>query len=275
MQGIHFIDIETVPTEQDFPEGTPTGDFFKKRFTHEATQVMNEYKANHDIRIDDHWIKEWELKAFQKVWEKNAALTAEFCKIVSISVGMLHKGESSPQPMFYVKTFTGRDEKLLLQQFAVAIASATQLGGHNILEFDGPVLMRRYLANGLPVPPILDTMFKKTWDIPFVDTMKMYSGSAWNYKISLAQLANLLDIPSPKGKMTGAGVMGLYYSDGLTADADEAQAEMEEGLRLIGEYNAGDVICSARVFAKMRGHKEIKDVDIFHIKPTPPNEPQG
>lgn len=272
MQGIYFIDTETVPTEQDFPEGTPIGDFFKRRHTHEFAQVLNEFVAGHDIRKDDPYLKEWELKAWQKVWQKNAALCAEYCKIVSISVGVLTPTEKTPQPMFYVKTFTGRDETVLLKQLGVALINAKQLGGHNILEFDGPVLMRRYLANGLPVPQILDTMSKKTWDIPFVDTMKMYSGSAWNYRISLAQLANLLGIQSPKEKMGGSDVARLYYSDGLTADMDEAEAEMVEGLRLIGEYNAGDVVCSARIFARMRGYKEIKDIDIFHIKPTPINE---
>jgi hypothetical protein len=274
MQGIYFIDAETVPTQREFPEGTPIGDFFKKRFKHEHTQVMNEFITNHDLRIEKEWIRDWELKAWQTAWDKNAALSSEFCQIVSISIGSLTPTKGNPQPLFYVKTFTGRDEAVLLKELANALNNAqpTQLGGHNILEFDGPLLMRLYLKHGLKMPLILDTMLKKTWEIPFMDTMKMYSGSAWNYKISLAQLAYILGIPSPKDKMSGSNVSGLYYSDGLTADADEAEAEMENGLRLIGEYNAGDVVCTARCFAKMRGHKEIKDVDIFHIKPTPLNE---
>lgn len=266
MQGIYFIDAETVPMEPEFPEGTPAGDFFKKRHANEFQQMFDVVYKGHPGPKENIW---------QTLWERYAGLSAEFCKIVSISVGVLTPTDKTPQPMFYVKTFPGRDEVQILKQLGVALINAKQLGGHNILEFDGPVLLRRYLINGLPIPPILDTMTKKTWDIPFVDTMKMYSGSAWNYKISLAHLAHLFGIQSPKENMAGGDVARMYYSDGLIQDEDEAQQAMAEGLRLIGEYNAGDVICSARVFARMRGYKEIKDVDIFHIKPTPLNEPQG
>lgn len=246
MQGIHFIDIECVPQAQYFPDGTPLAEFFKKRFSEEC-----------------------EKNGYDDAWKSKAGLYAEFGKIVSISIGMLTATKSNPQPMFFIKTITGRDEKIILQQFKEAITAATTLAGHNIMEFDAPYLMRRFIANGIPLPGILDSMTRKPWENPFLDTMKMWSGSAYNHKVSLDLLAHILGVPSPKQNMSGADVMGLYYpddTDALIKDPEELERVMTNCLQMIAQYNAADVVCTARCFARLRGHKEIKDVDIFHVK---------
>jgi hypothetical protein len=243
MQGIGFIDIETV--KQDLVLPVDSFSFFQKRFKYQFEQG------------NDSW---------EDLYDKEAAFTAEFGKIVSISIGTLHQPKGYSSPMFFVKTFVGRDEKKILQDFAPSVENMTKLCGHNIMEFDGPLLLRRYLINGLPIPLILDNMNRKPWDIPFLDTMAMYSGSAWKYKISQHHLATLLGIPSSKDDMDGSKIAKLYYSDGLEADAELAEQDMAEGLRLIGEYNAKDVVCNARIFARMRGFKDIKDEDIVYLK---------
>lgn len=248
MQGIGFIDIESVRQEHYFIHMHEVlQEAFKRRF-----QMQNDAGAQWD-----------------DIYEKEAAFTAEYGKIVSIAFGMLVMNTPN-QGNFYVKTFTDRDERVVLEGFIDTITNGrvkpNWLCGHNLLEFDGPMIMRRCLALGIKIPSILDCMNKKPWDIPFFDTMAMYSGSAWKYKISQKVLAHMLGVPSSKDTIDGSKIANLYYSDGMEPDAEEAQKEMEKGLRLIGEYNASDVVCNARIFAQMRGHKPIKDEDIVYLK---------
>lgn len=237
MQGIGFTDIETVRQEHYLMQMHEIQqEAFKKRF-----QYLNDAGAQWD-----------------DIYEQHAAFTAEYGKICSISIGTLYTPRGQSIPNFYIKTFTGRDEKTVLQGFGAALdeLKPVQLCGHNLLEFDGPVLMRRYLANGLPIPRILDTMNKKTWDIPFIDTMAMWSGSEWKHKISQKMLAYILGVPSSKDDMDGSDIAELYYN----------QEHGQTGLDKIGGYNAKDVLCNARIFAKMRGFKDIKDEDVVYLK---------
>lgn len=257
MQGIYFIDFETIPTQFEFPEGTPMGDFFKKRFNHEFEPIQNELQGlQKQATTSGEYIK----LIWQKVWEKHAGIYAEYCKIISVSIGTLVKDK------FYVKTITSRHEKQILTQLDTALVSAKTLCGHNLFEFDGPVGMRRYLINDMPIPPIFNMMTKKPWDIPYFDTMKMWSGSAWNYKISQDHLAYLLGVKSSKGELDGSKIAELYYSmfDGVANDELPFEKE-QEVLAKISHYNAEDVVCNARIFAKMRGEKPITDEMIIYI----------
>jgi len=221
------------------PDGLFT-EFFKKRYNYEWAQG-----------------NDW-----NEVYEKHASFTAEYGKIISVSIGRLTTTPKNPQPLFYVKTITNKDEKFVLQQLGESLTGAASLCGHNIIDFDCPIAMRRYLANGMVIPPILDSMNKKPWDLPYLDTMKMWQGSAYNHKISQKQLAHILGVPSSKDELDGSKIAELYFSD-----APDAQEK-------ICDYNGSDVVCNARNFARMKGHKEIKDIDVFHIKILKPKEPE-
>lgn len=243
MQGIGFIDIETVRATQSFLElETVYQEAFRRRFLHLFKETEVEF-------VDLIW---------QEIFEKEAAFTAEYGKIVSVSIGNLYQSKDYPQPMFFIKTFTGRDEKTILQAFNTSLMTVQpiKLCGHNILEFDAPILMRRCLALGLPIPSILDSMVKKPYELPYLDTMAMYSGSQWKYKISQKMLAYILVVPSSKDDMDGSDIAELYYN----------QEHGQTGLDKIGGYNAKDVLCNARIFAKMRGFKDIKDEDVVYLK---------
>jgi len=221
MQGILFIDIETVPDIHPAVKTIPVE--FLKRF-------------NKDLPVEDEI--EW--------FNTKAGLYAEHNKIVAISLGVL-KGEK-----FYVRAITGKYEKEILSSLGQKIIEYKTLGGHNIKEFDCPILMRRFLINDLPVPSILDSMNKKPWDVPYMDTMTMWGGSAMNYRVSLDLLCHVLCIPSPKKELDGSMVGSLYYSmfDKQTDLEFDNDAEV---LQKIGDYCNGDNIAAARCFAKMRG----------------------
>src|SRR5205085_9610077 len=85
--------------------------------------------------------------------------------------------------------------------------------GHNIKEFDLPYISRRMVINGMQLPDCLKLQGKKPWEIPHVDTMELWSfGDRKNYT-SLALLAEVLGIPTPKDDISGAEVGRVYWEE--------------------------------------------------------------
>lgn len=238
MQGILFIDIETVPDLHPAIKTIPQD--FAKRFRRELA----------DIPPERH------LEFFME----RAGLFAEHNKIIAISIGVL-KGDK-----FYVRALTGKYEKELLSNLGAKIIEYKSLGGHNIKEFDCPVLMRRYLANDLPIPSIFNSMGVKPWDLPYHDTMTMWAGSQMNYRVSLDLLCNILSIPSPKNEMDGSGVAALFYNMFENIPEEMRHAKELEVLQKIGDYCNGDNIAAARCFAKLKGLPVFEDNQIIYAK---------
>jgi hypothetical protein len=264
MINIVFEDVETVPQVDAKQESDiPNVEIYQRKFAYEIG------------KIDDSVLIAQRLQGLHNMtptvvhYRENAALYAEFCKIVSITIGVL-KPTPSTGRKFFVKTFCGDDEKELLQAYIVAITESKDkvetLAGHNVKEFDAPMLMRRMLVHGLELPKLLQLWKYKPWDLPYLDTMEMWSGSQWKYKAGLHLLCTLFGIPSPKENTTGGDVYGLYYGD------YPLPWERGDALKKLGLYNAGDVIASARLFARLAGFEGFRDDQIVYIESDKSNE---
>jgi len=226
IKGINFIDIETIPAQ--VPENTYNNLFAKKFAKEIAESSILVPGIGHDM-----------IGAYDKVYNEKAALYAEFGQIICICIGRL-----SNDNKFYVKKISGTPERDLLTKFYASIAKSPGiLCAHNGSEFDFPFLMRKYMMNSLPIPPELNVMGKKPWDVPQEDTMKMWGGTAWNYKISLDLLCHSLGVPSPKDALSGKRV-GEFYSEAVNK---------EEALAQIADYCAGDVIAMMNCYCRMKG----------------------
>jgi hypothetical protein len=225
---IYFVDIEAVRTVEKFADNNPLCQLFEKKFRpkKETSEAFDPYK----------------------LWEDQAAFHAEFCKIICISMGVLVNGK------FYIKTVFGDDERKLLIEAEDAIAPAQTLCGHNALEYDYPVWMRRSIVNGVPIPAILNTSGKKIWDVKdkLLDTVQIWSGTQYNHRISLQLAAHLLGLPDPKQTMDGSMVGKLYYS------------QEPDKLKKIGKYCAGDVFTEANVYLRMKGEELITEDQIVY-----------
>lgn len=246
---IHFVDVESVSEldKPDFEQHKDMWDIFTKRFQN---------KSGLRPIVRDHF--------WQDYYEQTAGLYAEHGKIVCISIGKMHTDGK-----FYVKSFCGKDEKKILIDFAEAIANAVMLCAHNGKEFDFPFLFRRYIINGLAIPHILNTMGKKPWEVPLEDTMQLWGATQWNYKVSLALLAHILGLPSPKQEMDGSDVGKLYYSifsEPLPEGVLPWERE-EQVFEKIGTYCGGDVVTLANVFCRLKGYDLI--AVIVYLKSEP------
>lgn len=231
INSILFIDIETVAITPDY---------------HLLSEPMQEHwdrKARTLKGISD------ESPEPAALFNERAGIYAEFAKVVCVGFGSLYPQEKGWA--MRLKSLVNTDEKLLLTEFIQIIDKfAThhrgfQFCGHNIKEFDMPFLSRRMILNGLALPPSLQLAGKKPWEVNHIDTLEYWKFGDHKHYTTLALLAEILGIPSPKSDMDGSMVSRVYWDD--------------QNLDRIGYYCLQDVLTSAKVFLKLKG---IFDLDI-------------
>ena len=206
---ILFIDVETVGGCPDFTTCQALNpkvatqfinyyDWSLKRFPEDDTAVSN--------------IQQEEKKR-DKIFAKRAALVPEFAKIVCVSVAFVtDKGETKMQ------TFSGDDELELLKDVQKLLDRCGKLDfflcGHNLKNFDIPMLAKRMIINGLLPPSILPSYDTKPWEIKAIDTKEIWQYGAYSSIGSLDLLCSCMDIPTSKeGEITGDMVHNSYWID--------------------------------------------------------------
>ena len=152
---ILFLDIETVPEEENFDQLSP----YKK----ELWAQKSAYQRKEDESPEEFY--------------ERAGIWAEFGKIVCISVGYFVIQNSERN--FRIKTFFG-DEKQLLTEFKELLDNHFNLKthllcAHNGKEFDFPYIAKRMIINNISLPKSLNLFGKKPWEIPHLDTMHLCS----------------------------------------------------------------------------------------------------
>jgi hypothetical protein len=94
------------------------------------------------------------------------------------------------------------------------------------------------LINGLNIPSVLQLSGKKPWEILHQDTLDLWKFGDYKHYISLALLAHLFAIPSPKDDICGSDVSKVYWQHG--------------DLNRIATYCAKDVYTVAQVYLKLK-----------------------
>jgi 3'-5' exonuclease len=226
LSAILFIDIETVPVVprfEDLPEG------LKPHWEKKAKQAISQSNG--------------EMTAAM-AFEERSGVYSEFAKVVCIGIGTVVRTAHGTTGL-RLKALTGDDERQLLAEFSKIVVRFSQMVkdlkfcGHNIKEFDLPFLSRRMVVNKLPIPSALQYAGKKPWEVPHIDTMDLWKFGDYKHFTSLALLAELMGIPSPKSDIDGSMVSGVYWKD--------------HDLDRIGRYCMQDVLTSARVYLKLTG----------------------
>lgn len=218
LQNILFLDIETVPEVHKFNELDET--------TQSLFADKTAYQRKDDVSPEEFY--------------QRAGIWAEFGKIVCISVGYFVFKNDIRQ--FRTTSFFG-DEIKILQDFSNLLQnhfSSPQivLCGHNIKEFDLPFIGRRMIIHGLEIPNKLNSIGKKPWEIPHLDTMELWKFGDYKNYTSLDLLANVFEIPTPKDDIDGSQVAKVYYN--------------ENNVERIKDYCEKDVVTLINVFRKMR-----------------------
>ncbi|MGB1037553.1 MAG: 3'-5' exonuclease [Bacteroidia bacterium] len=232
MEDILFLDIETVPGAASFKE------------------------------LDDRWKNLW-IKKSERLSQgeqtpeelyPRAGIYAEFGKIICISVGFLT--ESNGGREFRIKSFSGDDEKKLLEDFCDLLnenyyAKSHFLCAHNGKEFDFPYLCRRIIVNQIAMPDILDLAGKKPWDVKHLDTMQLWKFGDFKNYTSLDLLAALFEVPSSKDELDGSMIFETYYLD--------------KDLKRIRIYCEADVATLASIFLRMNNKRSLNAEEIIIV----------
>lgn len=225
---ILFLDIETVGGCPDLESC--------ERFSPELAEQFNKYY-------------DWFLKRFpedsvlfkDEVFEKRAALVPEFAKIVCVSMAfVMENGEIKKQ------TFSNDNEQELLLQVRNLLDRCNKLDfylcGHNLKNFDIPMLAKRMMINGILPSKLLPSYDTKPWEVKAIDTKEIWQYGSYTAIGSLDLVCSTMGIPTPKdGEITGANVHKAYWG--------------EQKLNEIAEYCEKDVDVLIQFIKKL---KELK-----------------
>lgn len=218
LEHILFLDIETVPIEENFN----ALDAEMKELWEHKTQ----YQRKEEYTPEDFYDR--------------AGIWAEFGKIVCISVGYFTFKEDIRH--FRVTSFFGEEKKILLDFNNLLNRHFNQpqhvLCGHNAKEFDIPFIARRMIIHQIPIPNKLNLFGKKPWEIPHLDTLELWKFGDYKHFTSLKLLTKILGIPSPKGDIDGSQVGHVFH--------------VEKDIDRIVVYCEKDTIAVAQIFLRLR-----------------------
>ena len=195
---ILFLDIETVGGCPDLESC--------ERFSPEIAEQFNKYF-------------DWFLKRFpednelpkDEVFKKRSALVPEFAKIICVSMAfVMENGEVKKQ------TFSGDNEKELLIQVRSLLDRCHKLDfylcGHNLKNFDIPMMAKRMIMNGIMPPKILPGHDTKPWEIKALDTKEVWQYGGYGSIASLELMCVCLGVESSKTmEVTGNKVHEAFW----------------------------------------------------------------
>jgi predicted PolB exonuclease-like 3'-5' exonuclease len=230
---ILFLDIETVGCCPDYDSC--------QNFNPEIANQFDKYFDWFQKRFpeDEVLSPRTELKNF--MFKRRAALVPEFAKIVCVSMAfVLDNGEIKKQ------TFAGDDEKEVLLQVRNLLDRCQKLDfylcGHNLKNFDIPMMAKRMIINGIMPSKLLPSYDTKPWEVKAIDTKEIWQYGAYSSIGSLDLMCACMDIPTPKdGEVTGDKVHSAYWE--------------EQKLKEISEYCEKDVIVLVDAIKKLKALK--------------------
>ncbi|MGS2741311.1 3'-5' exonuclease [Sinomicrobium sp. M5D2P17] len=231
LENILFLDIETVPEEEDFNNLSET--------QQQLWSQKTEYQRKDEYTPEEFYDR--------------AGIWAEFGKIVCISVGYFVSRNNEKQ--FRTTSFLG-EEKQLLTEFKNLLEghfsqSYHLLCAHNGKEFDFPYIARRMVIHSIHIPFKLNLFGKKPWEVPHLDTMELWKFGDYKHYTSLKLLTSILRVPSPKDDIDGSQVRDVFYT--------------EKDLDRIVTYCEKDVVATAQVFLRFRGEDILPEDAILHV----------
>lgn len=135
-----------------------------------------------------------------ELYQQKAAHWAEFAQVAGLALAYFSL-EPDGQLVLRAQAISSRTEADLLHHLGTALLNKRfqlkdlQLIGHNAKEYSVPLLARRYMAAGIALPTLLQTQYRKPWEVPVVDTMELWRITERKNYSSLTSIAATLGLP--------------------------------------------------------------------------------
>ena len=226
---ILFLDIETVGLCRNW-EGC------KENHPNIAEQFVKYFdwflKRFPEDNVETDGLEE-ELQKMNDVYEKRSALVPEFAKIVCVSMAFMTKDGIKQQ------TFSNHDEKQLLMDVRDLLDRCHKLDfylcGHNLKNFDIPMLAKRMIINGIMPSKILPSYDTKPWEVKAIDTKEIWQYGAYTSIGSLDLVCSTMGIDTPKdGLIHGGNVHEVYWNN--QSRLDEISEYCEKDVKVLVDF---------------------------------------
>lgn len=226
-----FIDVETVTSHRDFESMHAENPVLAGHWPAKAKLIVSPKAGKPELaHLSD-----------EELYYQEAPLYTEFSKIVTVSIGQVVFDDAG-QPQFKVKSYTSDDEQVILEGLNKALHALfsrnrdLKIVGHNVLGFDMPLILRKFIKYNLEIPRQLMLHEIKPWESCLIDTNAIWKFGSW-VGCTLDLLCANLDIPSPKSDLKGYEVSEAYWKRG---ELDRIQT-----------YCENDVKATANIILKM------------------------
>jgi predicted PolB exonuclease-like 3'-5' exonuclease len=119
---------------------------------------------------------------------------------------------------FKTTVISDTDEKKLLEQVRKTLFKCGEMGywicGHNVKNFDIPMLAKRMVINGLMPPKILPSYDTKPWEIKAIDTREVWQFGQYASISTLDLMCGVMDVESSKSEeMDGSKVHEVFWNE--------------------------------------------------------------
>ena len=213
---ILFIDIETVGIESNWVSFTKNYPELSSKFE----GYMDWFKKRFPECSDFH---------FSEMFTSKSALIPEFAKIVCVSACFI-----TPDGDVKTQSFYG-DEKELLSDVRDLLNKVHKMDfhlcGHNLKNFDIPMMSKRMVINGILPPKIFPSYDTKPWDIKAIDTKEVWQFGSFGALSSLELACVSMDIESSKNTgVSGDQVHNTFWNKN---DIDSIVKYCEEDVKVL------------------------------------------
>ena len=204
-----FFDLETASEYSSLDDLAIANPKLAELWSKRCDYLRSRFEENRDMTDEELYLAK-------------AGLTPEFSRIVCATFGRLSYSDGEPNAI--IKSYCSTDEKEVLEGIVKVFDkfSTLKFCGHNIKRFDIPMMCKRLLINGFPLPKGLQIQNLKPWEMPFIDTSEVWSFGAWQEGfVSLDLLTTAIGIESPKSDIKGDEVTKVFWEDGDTSRISE------------------------------------------------------
>jgi len=197
---ILFIDIETVGISSTYKKFSSDYSELDLQFVKYLDWFTKRFPEDSELSID-------------QIFESRAALVPEFAKIICVSAGVVDK-EGELKKMSYFNS----DEKVLLEEVNKLLNRVNGPGfsicGHNVKNFDIPMIAKRMMINGIKPSSILPSYDTKPWEIRAIDTKEIWQYGQFGAISSLELMCISMGIPTPKSdEISGDKIHHLFWNE--------------------------------------------------------------